>query len=182
MKLLIASDIHGSAYFCRRLIECIEAEKPQKVVLLGDLLYHGPRNELPREYAPKKVAEMLNAFKNDIIAVRGNCDSEVDQMLLEFPCMADYALIMLESGQQLYLTHGHLMNPDNLPNLASGSVFIYGHTHTKQVDLQEDIFLVNPGSISIPKDGIPGYALYEDGLFILKSLTKEPLAEMSSLR
>lgn len=182
MKLLIASDIHGSAYFCRKLIECIKVEKPQKIALLGDLLYHGPRNELPREYAPKKVAEMLNTFKKDIIAVRGNCDSEVDQMLLEFPCMADYALVILETGHQIYITHGHLNNPENLPNLPPGSVFLYGHTHIKQADFREDIFLVNPGSISIPKDGVPSYALYENGLFILKSLSRESLAEMSTMK
>ena len=116
MKLLIASDIHGSAYWCRKLMEQIEKEQPDKILLLGDLLYHGPRNDLPRDYAPKEVIPMLSSLKEKILAVRGNCEAEVDQMVLPFPCMADYAMVEAD-GQLFYLTHGHLHTPDHLPPL-----------------------------------------------------------------
>ena len=116
MKLIIASDIHGSAFWCGKLMEVVEKEQPDKLVLLGDLLYHGPRNDLPRDYAPKQVIPMLSQHKDKIIAVRGNCEAEVDQMVLPFPCMAEFSQLLLD-GKTFYLTHGHHANPDNLPPL-----------------------------------------------------------------
>ena len=164
MKLIIASDIHGSAFWCRRLIELIQKEQPDKLILLGDLLYHGPRNDLPRDYAPKQVIPMLSEYKDIIIAVRGNCEAEVDQMVLPFPCMADYAQLLVE-GKTFYLTHGHHHNPDNLPPLPEGSVFLSGHTHVKIDEVRNGIRCLNPGSVSIPKDGSNSCLIYEDGRF-----------------
>ena len=164
MKLLIASDIHGSAFWCRRLLELAEAENPDKLILLGDLLYHGPRNDLPREYAPKQVIPMLSAWKNRILAVRGNCEAEVDQMVLPFPCMADYAELLVD-GTTFYLTHGHHHNPDALPPLEVGSIFLSGHTHVKLDRMVDGVRCLNPGSVSIPKDGSNSCLLWENGDF-----------------
>lgn len=164
MKLLIASDIHGSAYWCRKLMEQIEAEQPDKVILLGDLLYHGPRNDLPREYCPKEVIPQLSSLKEKILAVRGNCEAEVDQMVLPFPCMADYALLEAD-GHTFYLTHGHLHAPEKLPPLQPGSIFLSGHTHIKLDKTVDGIRCLNPGSVSIPKDGSHSYLVYENGQF-----------------
>ena len=164
MKLVIASDIHGSAYWCKKLLETIEREQPEKVILLGDLLYHGPRNDLPRDYAPKQVIPMLAGLQDKILAVRGNCEAEVDQMVLPFPCMADYALLNCD-GLNLYLTHGHLWNPDKLPPLQAGSVFLSGHTHVKMDEIHGGIRCINPGSVSIPKDGSHSCIVYENGNF-----------------
>lgn len=164
MKLLIASDIHGSAYWCRRLMETIETEQPDKILLLGDLLYHGPRNDLPKGYAPKEVIPMLSALKERIVAVRGNCEAEVDQMVLPFPCMADYAMVETD-GLSLYLTHGHLHSPDQLPPLQPGTVFLSGHTHVKLDEDRDGIRCLNPGSVSIPKDGSHSCLIFENGTF-----------------
>ena len=164
MKLVIASDIHGSAYWCRKLMEVVEQEKPDKLILLGDLLYHGPRNDLPRDYAPKQVIPMLSRYADRILAVRGNCEAEVDQMVLPFPCMADYALLNWD-GQDFYLTHGHLWSPDNLPPLAEGTVFLSGHTHVKLDEIRKGIRCLNPGSVSIPKDGSHSCLIWENGEF-----------------
>ena len=164
MKLVIASDIHGSAYWCRKLLDVIEQEQPEKIILLGDLLYHGPRNDLPRDYAPKQVIPMLSGLQDKILAVRGNCEAEVDQMVLPFPCMADYALLNCD-GLNLYLTHGHLWNPDHLPPLQSGSIFLSGHTHVKMDCMNNGIRCINPGSVSIPKDGSNSCIVYENGNF-----------------
>ena len=164
MKLVIASDIHGSAYWCKKLLEVIEREQPEKVILLGDLLYHGPRNDLPRDYAPKQVIPMLAGLQDKILAVRGNCEAEVDQMVLPFPCMADYALLNCD-GLNLYLTHGHLWNPDHLPPLQSGDLFLSGHTHVKMDCMNNGIRCLNPGSVSIPKDGSNSCMVYENGNF-----------------
>lgn len=166
MKLLIASDLHGAAPAVRALVARVEAEAPDRVVLLGDLLYHGPRNNLPEGYAPKEVIGMLNGLAASIVAVRGNCDAEVDQMVLDFPCMADYALVEAD-GHELYLTHGHL---DLAPQLRPGSAFLSGHTHVKTLDERDGVLFVNPGSTSIPKDGSASYAVYEHGTFTLKDL------------
>jgi len=170
MKLLFASDIHGSALYCARLCERIEAEQPDKVILLGDLLYHGPRNDLPEGYAPKEVIPLLNHYKDNIVAVRGNCDSEVDQMVLEFPCMADYSIILADAGVELFVTHGHIWSPSSPPPFSDTAVFLFGHTHIKQAELIGDNLVVNPGSISLPKDGSRSYAVYEDKGFELKTL------------
>ena len=163
-KTIIASDIHGSAYWCGKLMELIEKENPDRVLLLGDLLYHGPRNDLPRDYAPKKVIPMLSALSERILAVRGNCEAEVDQMVLPFPCMADFSVLETE-GLSLYLTHGHLWNPDKLPPLKPGTVFLSGHTHVKLDDVRGGIRCLNPGSVSIPKDGSHSCLIFENGTF-----------------
>lgn len=162
MKYVIASDIHGSATWCARLVDAIEAERPDQVVLLGDLLYHGPRNPLPDGYAPAEVANMLNGLADRVTAVRGNCDSEVDQMMLDFPCMADYALVA-DGARRLFCTHGHVFAPEDPPRLAPGTVFLSGHTHVKLDERRGGIRLVNPGSVSLPKDGTRSFAVYEDG-------------------
>ena len=164
MKLIIASDIHGSAYWCGKLMELIERENPDRILLLGDLLYHGPRNDLPRDYAPKKVIPMLSSLAGRILAVRGNCEAEVDQMVLPFPCMADYA-ILETGGLSLYLTHGHHHNPAQLPTLREGTVFLSGHTHVKLDETRNGIRCLNPGSVSIPKDGSHSCLIFEDGNF-----------------
>ena len=169
MKLLIASDLHGSAYYCRALLDAFAREKADRLVLLGDLLYHGPRNDLPEEYAPKEVIAMLSGLKPAPLCVRGNCEAEVDQMVLTFPCMADYALLECD-GKTMYLTHGHHHSPDNLPPLEPGSVFLSGHTHVKLDDVRNGIRCLNPGSVSIPKDGSHSCLLYEDGVFRFRIL------------
>lgn len=176
MKFLIASDIHGSAYWAECLMSAIEEEQPDRVILLGDLLYHGPRNDLPRDYAPKRVILLLNdlAKSGRVIAVRGNCEAEVDQMVLEFPCMSDSALVMDSDGRELFCTHGHVFGAgmhnsvDNAPVLPAGSALVYGHTHIKvneESQKHPGLWLFNPGSVSIPKDGTHSYGIYEDGSF-----------------
>ena len=169
MKLIIASDIHGSAYWCRRMIQVAEEEQPDKLILLGDLLYHGPRNDLPREYAPKQVIPMLSAWKDKILAVRGNCEAEVDQMVLPFPCMSEHSQLLCD-GKVFFLTHGHHHSPDNLPPLPEGSIFLSGHTHVKLDEIQGGIRCLNPGSVSIPKDGSHSLLIYEDGKFSFRIL------------
>lgn len=169
MKLIIASDIHGSAYWCGKLMELVEAEKPDRLVLLGDLLYHGPRNDLPREYGPKQVIPMLSKYKDIIMAVRGNCEAEVDQMVLPFPCLADFSQLYAD-GTLFHMTHGHHHNPDNLPPLPAGSVFLYGHTHVKFDEDRSGIRCLNPGSVSIPKDGSNSCLIYENGKFSFRIL------------
>ena len=178
MKLMIASDIHGSAFYCKQLMEAYKQENPDKLLLLGDLLYHGPRNDLPKDYNPKAVIAMLNAMKKDLLCVRGNCDTEVDQMVLDFPVMADYALI-LYGERNLYATHGHIYNENNLPPLKNGDILIHGHTHVLKAEKREDYTLLNPGSVSIPKEGNPpSYAILEDGLFTIKGFDGTIIKEL----
>lgn len=178
MKWMFASDIHGSAYYCRKMLEAYQAEEAGRLILLGDILYHGPRNDLPKEYAPKEVIAMLNPMKNDICAVRGNCEAEVDQMVLDFPVMADYALI-LYGERNLYATHGHIYNENNLPPLKNGDILIHGHTHVLKAEKREDYTLLNPGSVSIPKEGNPpSYAILEDGLFTIKGFDGTIIKEL----
>ncbi len=173
MKLLIASDIHGSAYDCRALLEAYEREQAQKLILLGDILYHGPRNDLPLEYAPKEVIAMLNARKEEILCVRGNCDTEVDQMVLEFPILADYGFLY-ERDHMIFLTHGHVFNEQHLPMLKQGDILLHGHTHVPVCREHETYIYMNPGSVSIPKEGSErGYMTYEDGTFLWKNLDGE---------
>ena len=164
MKVLIASDIHGSAYWCEKLLQLAQQEQPDKLILLGDILYHGPRNDLPRDYCPKKVIPMLSAWSQKILCVRGNCEAEVDQMVLPFPCMAAYSQLMVD-GKTFYLTHGHHDHPGALPSLEEGSVFLFGHTHVKMDEIHGGIRCLNPGSVSIPKDGSHSCLLYENGEF-----------------
>ena len=168
MKYMFASDIHGSAYYCRKMLEAYKEEKAERLVLLGDLLYHGPRNDLPREYAPKKVISMLNAMKDEIYTVRGNCEAEVDQMVLEFPVLADYCLLVVD-GCTFFATHGHVFNQNHQPPLKKGDILIHGHTHVPKAENMGDYILLNPGSVSIPKEGNPPtYAVFEDGFFAIK--------------
>ena len=169
MKLLIASDIHGSAFWCRKLCALVEAEQPDKLILLGDLLYHGPRNDLPQEYAPKQVIPMLSQYAHKIIAVRGNCEAEVDQMVLPFPCLADFSQLYVD-GKLFYLTHGHHASPENLPPLPQGSVFLSGHTHVKRDEMVNGIRCLNPGSVSIPKDGSHSCMIWENNEFSFRIL------------
>ena len=179
MKLLIASDIHGSAYYCEKLLEAFEREQADRLVLLGDVLYHGPRNDLPKEYAPKKVIEMLNAMKQKILCVRGNCDTEVDQMVLQFPVLADYAILPL--GERLvYLTHGHVYNSGKLPPLCPGDILLHGHTHIPACQESESHIYLNPGSVSIPKEGSAhSYMILEDSRFTWKDLDGNPYREFA---
>lgn len=155
MKWMIASDLHGSAYYCRKMLEAFEREGADRLFLLGDLLYHGPRNDLPREYAPKEVIPLLNGKKEKLLFVRGNCDAEVDQMVLEFPVLADYAVLPV--GQRLiYATHGHIYHVKNLPPLAPGDVLLHGHTHVPAwTEFGQGNLYLNPGSVSIPKEDSP---------------------------
>lgn len=167
MKLMIASDIHGSAYYGAKLIEAYREEQADRLLLLGDILYHGPRNDLPRDYDPKAVMAMLNAEKENIFCVRGNCDTEVDQMVLEFPILADYCIVDL--GKHLmYATHGHKYMPQNLP-LHAGDILIQGHTHVPLCTDLDGVIWLNPGSVSIPKENSHHqYMIYEDGVFLWK--------------
>ena len=171
MKWMIASDIHGSAYYCEKLLEAFKREQADRLLLLGDILYHGPRNDLPREYTPKKVIEMLNDRNQDILCVRGNCDTEVDQMVLSFPILADYCI--LTAGERLiYATHGHTHNMQALPPLQKGDILLHGHTHipTWEPFGNGNLYL-NPGSVSIPKNGSAhSYMTLEGSTFCWKDL------------
>ena len=165
MKWLIASDIHGSAYYCRKVMECFVREEADRMLLLGDILYHGPRNDLPRDYMPKEVAAQLNSIADHVLGVRGNCDAEIDQAVLNFPIMADYALLC-GGGKTVFVTHGHLFNPDNLPPLHTGEILLQGHTHVPLCAERNGILCLNPGSAAIPKEGSPHSCMtFEDGLF-----------------
>ena len=178
MKYLFASDIHGSAYYCRKLLDAFREEQAERLVLLGDLLYHGPRNDLPREYAPKEVIALLNEHKNKIYAVRGNCEAEVDQMVLEFPVMADYCILSVD-GRTFYATHRHIYNQDNLPPLQEGDILIHGHTHVLKAQQMDGYILLNPGSVSIPKEGNPAtYAVLENSIFTIKDFDGNTVREM----
>ena len=153
-KILVASDVHGSAFWCEKLLSAFEKEKADKLLLLGDLLYHGPRNPLPDGYSPKNVFDSLNAVKDKIIAVRGNCDSEVDQMVLAFPMMADYAIVESDSNT-LFATHGHLFSDTNPPILGDNHILLNGHFHTPCFKRLAKGFYANCGSVALPKDGYP---------------------------
>lgn len=170
MKLLIASDIHGSAEHCEQLLAAYEREKPDKIILLGDSLYHGPRNNLPQDYDTKRTMEILNSLKKHILSVRGNCDSEVDQMVLEFPLMNTYEMIETD-GITLFATHGHVYSPSSPPPFVSFDVMLNGHTHISALEDLGDFYYVNPGSTSIPKGGTEhSYMTYEDRQFVLRRL------------
>ena len=171
MKLLIASDIHGAAGYCRDLLAAWDREGADRLLLLGDLLYHGPRNDLPREYAPKEVIPLLNGKKEKLLCVRGNCDAEVDQMVLEFPVLADYAVLPV--GRRLiYATHGHIYHVKNLPPLAPGDVLLHGHTHVPAwTEFGQGNLYLNPGSVSIPKENSPhSYMTLEENTMQWKEL------------
>ena len=170
MKWLIASDIHGSAHFCRLLTERFAAEQADRLLLLGDLLYHGPRNDLPEEYAPKTVIALLNPLADRILCVRGNCEAEVDQMVLDFPVLADYALIS-EGEVQIFATHGHVWNVEHMPPMRKGDILLHGHTHIPVCTEADGHVILNPGSVSIPKDGTEhSYMTLENGVFTWKTM------------
>ena len=173
MKLMFASDIHGSANAIQAILRQYKLEGASRLVLLGDLLYHGPRNDLPDQYDPKAVTAMLNENKNELLCVRGNCDAEVDQMVLEFPIGADYALFDLD-GTTAFVTHGHLFNLDHLPPHKQGDLLIHGHTHVHVVTEKDGMTYINPGSAALPKENQPKtYMVYENSVFTIKTLDGE---------
>ncbi|MGV8982509.1 phosphodiesterase [Clostridium sp.] len=179
MKIFFISDIHGSLFFLKKALACYKEEGASYIVMLGDALYHGPRNSLPKDYNPQEVANLLNEYKDKIIAVRGNCDSEVDQMLIEYPMMADYS-IMLCNNRRLFLTHGHIYNGDNMPNLSENDVLVHGHTHVPVAEKHNKIYVLNPGSLSLPKENNPNsYAILEDNLFQIKDLEGIVIKELN---
>ncbi len=170
MKIMVASDIHGSAYYCEKMLERYKIENADRLVLLGDILYHGPRNALPKDYSPKVVAQFLNVWKDEILSVRGNCDSEVDQMVLDFPIMADYGFLCLGS-KTFYITHGHIFGPDNPPPMKSGDVLLCGHTHIPAFIKYDNFTYINPGSVSIPKDNSQhGYLIIDENQIRFKTI------------
>ncbi len=163
MVLVVASDLHGSLIWTQRLVDACEAEKASHLLLLGDLLYHGPRNPLPDSYNPKEVAELLNRNAESIMALRGNCDAEVDSMVLNFP-LVESAYLLLDS-HRFVCTHGHIYNDERLPPLAQGDILLYGHSHVYCMEKRDGFSVMNPGSVSLPKLDRPHtYLVYRDGL------------------
>ena len=174
MKWMIASDLHGSYYYAQQLQQAFEREQADRLLFLGDLLYHGPRNDLPRDYAPKKVIPLLNSLAPKLLCVRGNCDAEVDQMVLDFPIMADYMLLPLANGATAFVTHGHLFNLANRPPYRHGDVLIHGHTHVNTVETSDGLTYINPGSAALPKENQPkSYMLldWDAGVFEIKDFS-----------
>ena len=171
MRIMIASDIHGSEFYCKKMLDAFYRENADRLLLLGDILYHGPRNELPKDYNTKEVIKILNGIKNKIFCVRGNCDGEVDQMVLEFPILADYCILPVED-RLIYVTHGHKYNMDSLPPLQAGDILLHGHTHIPSwTEFGENNLYLNPGSVSIPKnDSYNSYMLLDNLDCIWKDL------------
>lgn len=170
MKLFFISDIHGSYFYLKEVLNKFNEEKADYLVILGDILYHGARNPLPVEYNPKEVTGLINNYSDKIIAVRGNCDSEVDEMVLNFPIMSTYSNI-LYNNKRLFLTHGHIFNEDNMPSLGDGDLFIYGHFHIPRAEKKDNIYFINPGSITLPKENNPHtYGVLEGNKFTIKDL------------
>ena len=164
-KLLVISDIHGALSGAELLLDAIAMHEPKRILCLGDILYHGPRNDLPATYAPKKVIEIMNSLTAKIIAVRGNCEAEVDQMVLNFPVMADYNVIPY-GDRKIFMSHGHIYGPGHLPALNEKDIFLSGHTHIPTVTEKDGIFLLNPGSAALPKEGHPcSYGLFDENGF-----------------
>lgn len=179
MKVMFISDIHGSAKYCSKALEKFKGSQSDLLVILGDILYHGPRNDLPEDYNCKEVIKMLNENAGKIMAVRGNCDSEVDQMVLDFPIRSDYSILHVD-GHKFFLTHGHLFNEDNLPPLAKGDIFVYGHIHKPVGKCNSDgLFIINPSSISLPKKGEPSYGLYENNSFRIYTFKDDIVKEVN---
>lgn len=177
MKLLVISDIHGSLFYLKKILNIFEKNNYDKILILGDELYHGPRNPLPKEYNPKEAAELLNRYKNKIIAVRGNCDSEVDQIVLDFPITADYNMILWEN-KKIFMTHGHIYNIDNSLPLENGDILIYGHFHIPMIQRKEGKIFLNPGSISLPKENNSNsFGVFENGKFYIKDMEENILME-----
>lgn len=178
MKLFFASDLHGSEPCTRMMLEEFEASNAEHLILLGDILNHGPRNPVPEGYNPPVVAELLNEYADRIIAVRGNCDSEVDQMLLNFPMMVDYSWVLLPSGQRIFLTHGHLYNTDKRPSLKRGDIIAHGHTHVPQAEWVGEQIIFNPSSVTFPRNEHPAsFGLLQDKTLSVKTFDGLVLAE-----
>lgn len=178
MKLMFASDIHGSLFYAQKTVDKYKEEKADKLILLGDLLYHGPRNDLPKDYEPKGVIALLNSIKSEILAVRGNCEAEVDQMVLEFPVMAEY-MIMYLNDKMVFVTHGHNFNTSNPPMLKDGDILIHGHTHIQAMEKMDNYYYINPGSTSIPKNGNKNsYMIYENNKFTIKDFEGNIIREL----
>lgn len=175
MKLMFAGDLHGSAHFTQKVVEAFRREGAQKLILLGDLLYFGPRNPYPQEYDAQRTAKLLNSLGGAVAAVRGNCDSEVDQLLLNFPIRADYMLLYAD-GVEMFITHGHLYNEETPPPMNPGTFLIHGHTHERTFRVHDDYTCINPGSTSLPKgDGIGGYMVFENGIFTFRDMDGETI-------
>lgn len=170
MKFMFGSDIHGSYGYAKNLFDCFKKEEAEKLILLGDLLYHGPRNDLPEGFDPKALTALLNEHKNDVLCVRGNCDAAIDQMVLKFPMMADY-IMMYVDGHPWFITHGDLFDETKEDFYAPGTILIHGHTHLKVMEKTGDVLYLNPGSVSLPKDDERhSYMIYEDGVFTIRDL------------
>ena len=179
MKFIIASDIHGDINSTNLILSILEEEKADKLILLGDVLYHGPRNDLPSGYNPKKVISALNEVKDKIICVRGNCDAEVDQMVLDFPIMNNFRYIEAD-GLRIFATHGHHFNQDTPPKMSPGEILIHGHTHVPKCEKFGDNYCLNPGSISIPKGGYrPSYMIYDNRCFTIKYFESDVIFKLS---
>ncbi|MDQ2087471.1 phosphodiesterase [Herbivorax sp. ANBcel31] len=177
MKLFFISDMHGSIYYTKKAIEIFESEKFDYMIILGDQLYHGARNPLPKEYNPKEVSALLNQYAHKIVAVRGNCDSEVDEMVLDYPISLHSTI--LYNNKRLFITHGHIYNGENLPKLKRGDVLIYGHTHIPKAEKTGDICIINPGSISMPKENNPNtYGVLDSDIFKIKDLEGNTFKEI----
>ncbi len=180
MKIFFVSDLHGSLPATQRALDKFVTSEAEHLIVLGDTLYHGPRNPIPEGYDPKAVAELLNQYANKIIAVRGNCDSEVDQALLTFPIMSDFTYVLLESGQRLFLTHGHIYHKDNTPPLNPNDVIVYGHTHIPAAEKFEDKFIFNPGSATFPRNRyLASYGLYQDGVLSVLDFEEREIASVT---
>lgn len=174
MKLFFASDIHGIASCAQRMAQLYKKEKADRLILLGDLLYHGPRNGVPEGYDPAATIDILNDLKEELLCIRGNCDAQVDEMVLDFSLAAEHLLLYLDDGRACFVTHGHVYNPDLLPALRKGDVMLYGHTHIYKHEVVSGITAINPGSLSLPKNGNPRtYMLYENGAFSIRKLDDE---------
>ena len=174
MKIFIASDLHGSAEYCRQLIEAFNKENADKLLLLGDILYHGPRNDLPEGYSPKEVLKRLESVKDKVICVKGNCDAEIDSELLPFPVISDLGAILCD-GLCIYFAHGHKAEP----KLSVGDIYITGHTHIPLNETHEGHYHLNPGSLSLPKEGSKhGYIVYENKKFTFKDLSGAAFDEL----
>ena len=178
MKLMIASDIHGSEYYCEKLLDRYREEKADKLILLGDILYHGPRNDLPKGYNPKGVIQLLNQCNEEILCVRGNCEAEVDQMVLEFSVLSDSMILYLDN-RMVFATHGHVYNKENLPKLKKGDILLHGHTHVQALEEYNGYLYLNPGSVSIPKNGNEhSYMVYENATYTIKNLDGKEINSM----
>ena len=170
MKILTVSDIHGSSAYCRLLCDRIDEFDPDVVLLLGDLLYHGPRNALPDGYDPARTAKLLNAYADRIIAVKGNCDSEVDSLMLDFPLIPDFSLLIADDTR-IYISHGHKFGAEEHFPMKNGSFFLSGHTHVPDLTEKDGVVFMNPGSVSIPKkSSCRSYMTYSGGVFCWREL------------